>query len=130
MPTVPPLTQLLRPGDWLVLLLGGVLAAVCIGVFWRGDAHDAHAVVIRSGGKVVAQLSLLEDQHYRVVGPLGASEIEVRAQRARVAVDPSPRQLCVRQGWIARSGESAICLPNQLSIQIAGTVRLYDSLNF
>ena len=65
-----------------------------------------------------------------VPGPLGVSVIEIRPGRARVASDPGPRQYCVRQGWLVRPGEIAICAPNRVSVQIAGRTRAYDSLSY
>ena len=50
--------------------------------------------------------------------------------RARVVADPGPRQYCVRQGWLVRPGEIAICAPNRVSIQIAGRTKAYDSLSY
>jgi adenosylhomocysteinase len=44
--------------------------------------------------------------------------------------DPGPRQYCVRQGWLARPGEIAICAPNQVSVEIRGpTIRFLVLLN-
>jgi hypothetical protein len=75
------------------------------------------------------ELPLATNAVYAITGPLGVSEVEVRERRVRIARDPSPKQYCVKQGWLTRPGETALCLPNQVSIQIAGGVG-YDSLNF
>jgi len=48
-------------------------------------------------------------------------------RRVRVAADPSPRQLCVRQGWIPPGG-AAVCLPNRVSVENAAAG--YDTLNY
>ncbi len=90
---------------------------------------SARGVIVRSGGGIVRELPLATNAHYRVAGPLGVSEVEVRDRRVRIARDPSPKQYCVKQGWLSRPGEVALCLPNQVSIQIAGG-HVYDSLNF
>jgi hypothetical protein len=97
-------------------------------VLWQGGAGDK--VIIRSGGTVVAEASLLHDQDFAVKGPLGISKITIQQHRVRVASDPSPRQYCVKQGWLAHPGDSAICLPNQVSVEIAAAQKLYDSLNY
>jgi hypothetical protein len=56
------------------------------------------------------------------------SVIEVEAGRVRVAADPGPRQLCVRQGWLSHAGDIALCLPNQVSVELVGSKRRFDSL--
>lgn len=63
-------------------------------------------------------------------GPLGTTVITVEKRRVRVLADPGPRQYCVRQGWLSRPGEIAICAPNQVSVQVQGGREPYDSLGY
>lgn len=120
---------LLRPGDWVVLIGASAAAGWLALVLWSGDQR-AERVLVRQGGAQVAQLDLRRDQYFTVRGPLGLSSIEIKNGRVRVARDPSPRQYCVQQGWLTRAGETALCLPNQVSVQIAGAAHRYDSLNY
>ncbi|MDO9065270.1 MAG: NusG domain II-containing protein [Sulfuricella sp.] len=120
--------RLIKPGDWLVLLLGMIATAGLFASLWQGYAADK--AVVRSGGKIVAELSLSENRSFLAHGPLGTSRIEIRNRRARVAEDPSPRQYCVKQGWLSQAGEAALCLPNQTSLELTGAKKLYDSLNY
>jgi hypothetical protein len=122
------LQGLMKPGDWLVLLLGMSITAWLFAALWQG--HAADKAVIRSGGKIVAELSLSENRNYLAHGPLGTSRIEIHNRRARVAEDPSPRQYCVKQGWLSQAGEAALCLPNQVSLELTGAKRPYDSLSY
>ncbi|MHB8848624.1 MAG: NusG domain II-containing protein, partial [Burkholderiales bacterium] len=119
---------LIQRGDLAVLLIG-LLAVVVLGVhYWSASAGDR--VIIKRGGALFLSASLDRPFKVSVPGPLGVTKIEVLQQKARVLSDPGPRQLCVRQGWISRAGEVAICLPNQVSMEIVGRVRAYDSLNY
>lgn len=119
---------LIRRGDLGVLLIGIVAIVMLAAHFWTGSAGDR--LVIKRGGAVFLNASLARAFNVSVPGPLGVTKIEVLQQKARVLSDPGPRQLCVRQGWISRAGEVAICLPNQVSMEIVGRVRAYDSLNY
>jgi len=120
--------RLIRVGDWLVLLLCMIATAWLFATLWQG--HTADKAIVRSGGKVVAELSLMENRSYLAHGPLGNSRIEIHNRRARVAEDPSPRQYCVKQGWLSQAGEAALCLPNQISLELTGAKKLYDSLSY
>lgn len=116
----------LRSGDWLLLIVGAGF------VFWLGSrvwfSQPGETLVVRSAGRVVSELPLARDRVAIVPGPLGTTEIEIYHLRARIRADPGPRQYCVKQGWINHAGQSAICLPNQVSIEIGGTT--FDSLNY
>lgn len=118
----------IRPGDYLTLS-GGILFTVWISfTVWSGGIADT--ALIRSGGKVFREVPLSRDQEIEVPGPLGTSIVTIEKRKARISSDPSPRQYCVRQGWIQQAGEIAICLPNEVSVELAGGAKKYDSLNY
>lgn len=119
---------LIRRGDWAVLLSGILLVMVLSVHFWMSP--PGQRLIIKRGGVVFLTTSLAHAFNVNVPGPLGITRIEVLNHRARVSSDPGPRQLCVHEGWISRAGEVAICLPNQVSMEIVGQVRQYDSLNY
>ena len=118
----------IKPGDWLTLLLGSMCVALITLEMWGGDLADK--AIIRSGGRIFREVPLSRDQRIEVPGPLGISVINIQQHKARIASDPSPRQYCVRQGWLQQVGEIALCLPNQVSIELAGSRKRYDSLNY
>ena len=119
---------LIKLGDWLILGLSLVVVLSLFSYFWLSPAGQK--LIIKRGGVVFLSASLTRPFTVAVPGPLGLTQVEVVNQRVRVVSDPSPRQLCVRQGWISHEGEAAICLPNQVSVEIVGATRRYDSLNY
>jgi len=125
---VAHLRHAFKPGDWLTLLAGSLAVAMLAARIWNADIADT--VLIRSGGKVLLEAPLSRDRRIEVPGPLGTSIVTIEKGRARISSDPSPRQYCVRQGWLERSGEIAICLPNEVSIELTGGKKKYDSLNY
>jgi len=120
--------QHIRSGDWLIILAGAIFTVWLVGSVWFNGAADK--AVIRSGGKIFRELSLSRDLELDVPGPLGFSKILIHNHQARIASDPSLRQYCVRQGWLKQAGEAAICLPNQVSLELTGSVKRYDSLSY
>ena len=124
----PSALQHVKAGDWLTLLLGGIFVVALSSRVWNGDLADK--VVIRSGGKIFREVQLSRDQRIEVPGRLGTSIVNIRQRKARVVSDPGPRQYCVRQGWLQRAGEIALCLPNQVSVELVGRHKRYDSLNY
>jgi hypothetical protein len=127
-PNLMPHIEHIKPGDWLTLLAGALLTAFLASTLWQGGAADK--ALIRSGGKIFREAPLSRDQIIEVPGPLGISRIAIHNRQARIAADPSPRQYCVHQGWLKQAGEIAICLPNQVSLELSGGSKRYDSLNY
>lgn len=118
----------IKPGDWLTILFGGVCVALLTLKLWSGNLADK--AIIRSGGKIFREVPLSNNQKIEVRGPLGISIVSIQNRKARIASDPSPRQYCVRQGWLQQAGEIALCLPNQVSVEMVGSKKQYDSLNY
>lgn len=118
----------IKPGDWLVALAGMILVVSLFLTLW--NSGPGTKLIIRSAGKVVAESDLNSNRSFEIQGPLGMTLITVENRRVRVARDPSPRQYCVRQGWLSHAGEAALCLPNQVSVELAGAAKIYDSLSY
>lgn len=122
------MTSIVKPGDWLVALAGMALVAGLFLSLWSRAAGTT--LIIRSAGKVVAEADLAQNRNFEILGPLGTTVISVENRRVRVASDPSPRQYCVKQSWLSHAGETALCLPNQVSVELAGATKRYDSLSY
>lgn len=119
---------MLRAGDYVVLAAGGTVVVALALWAWGGGRGDT--AIIRAGGRIVHTAALTHVQNFAVAGPLGTTRIEVEPGRARVAADPSPRQLCVKQGWLTLAGQAALCLPNQVSLEIRGRSPTHDTLGY
>ena len=118
----------LKLGDILTILAGMLLVGFLFQNLWGKSA--ASGLIVRSGGKIVAETNLSKNREFEIQGPLGITRVTVEKRRVRVASDPSPRQYCVKQGWLSRAGETAMCLPNQISVELTGATKAYDSLSY
>lgn len=126
-----PWRTLLKPGDWLLLLVAALVVAVSYPVLWRGGVADR--AIVKRDGQLVTELALNAPRKYSVAGAIGTTVIEVQPGRARVLSDPGPRQYCVQQGWLTRANAVAICAPNHVTLQLAGRGGqngAYDTLNY
>jgi len=122
------LVKLLRPGDVLVLLAGIAGWVTLTASLWQsGPAAQAQ---VRRDGVLVAAYALNEDRTVTVAGPIGTTVIRIESGRARVVSDPGPRQYCVRQGWLTRPGEMALCAPNHISLTLTGGQPAYESMAY
>ncbi|MGD8430280.1 MAG: NusG domain II-containing protein [Ectothiorhodospiraceae bacterium] len=114
--------------DRVILALALALVAGLYVTIWQGG--DATAATIWVDGEQRTVLPLTRERTIRVSGVLGESVIQVGRGRIRVVSSPGPRKICVRAGWLRHPGESAICLPNRVVVQVVGDTPGYDGINF
>ena len=126
--SLAPWLRLVHAGDWLVFFAGAAVVAVSVPLFWQGGIADK--AIVRQDGQVFAEIDLRARRELQVPGPLGNTLIAIEPGRVRVVSDPGPKQYCVRQGWLMRPGEIAICAPNRVSVQVAGRTKVYDSISY
>ncbi len=115
-------------GDWFVLLAGVLCIFYLFQTLWTSE--HAAKVQIRLGDKIYATYSLNQQREVHIHGPIGDAIISISQGKARFSQSPCNNQYCVHQGWLSRAGQAAICLPNQISLELLGEAKLYDSLNY
>lgn len=121
-------TQEFLVGDWLVLITSTLCVIYLFQILWTNE--HAAKVQIRLGDKVYATYSLNQQREIHVHGALGDATISIAQGKARFAKSPCQTQYCVHQGWLTHAGQAAICLPNQISLELLGETKPYDTLNY
>ncbi|MFZ3088508.1 MAG: NusG domain II-containing protein [Methylotenera sp.] len=115
-------------GDWLTVIFSIVLIVFLFQTLW--SHQHATKVQIRLGNKIYATYNLNLQREVHVHGPIGDAVIHISQGKARFAKSPCHNQYCVHQGWLTHTGQVAICLPNQISLELIGEEKPYDSLNY
>ncbi len=83
-----------------------------------GDAAVALYAVIQNSDGFYQVLSLGEDATVTVTGSLGTNIIEVANGRVRCLESDCSNQTCVKQGWVSGRGQTVVCLPHKLIVQV------------
>ena len=115
-------------GDWFIITISLMLVIALFQSLWHSER--AAKLRIRQGDAIYATLSLDQERTLDIHGPLGNSRIVIHQGQVRFEHSPCPNQYCVHQGWLKRAGQVAICLPNQVSLELLGGEKAYDSLNY
>ena len=113
---------LTRADKILALVVG--LSVVGMVLYGRYTAEVGDVLIVELAGAAPATHALSDYGVLPVVGPLGASEIEIGPKGVRVLSAPCVHKICMRQGWMQRAGDVAACVPNGLVLRIAGTAPL------
>lgn len=83
-----------------------------------GDVAAALYAVIQNSDGFYQVLSLSEDATVTVTGSLGTNIIEVANRRVRCLESDCSNQTCVKQGWVSGRGQTVVCLPHKLIVQV------------
>lgn len=120
----------IRPliGDWLVIISSLVIVLFLFKTLWVH--RPASQLKIRLADKIIGTYDLNQTRELHIHGPRGEAIISISQGKVRFKQSPCNNQYCVHQGWLDRAGQVAICLPNQISLQLMGAKAPYDSLNY
>lgn len=102
-----------------LLLAALVLAAA--GVFWllsRPGGEGAYAVVTR-GGTEIGRYDLSKDVTVKL-GDQDYNLLQIQSGAAAIIQANCGDHTCVRTGWVSREGETIVCLPHELVVEIHG----------
>ena len=126
-----PLTnqsRLFKTADLLLLLI--VLPLIVSLYIHAWSDGPARLAAIRDHDGKTRQVSLHKKQTLVVAGRLGTSTLQVDDGRIRFIDSPCTKKICIHSGWLKHNGEVTACLPNRVSIRLAGIEPGFDSINF
>lgn len=115
----------LKKGDFFIIGLLILLSFIPIIVFSLNQVQSENATnqaVLKVDGQVVKQFSLTDhNQHFTYTYRNKNGEknvLEIQGNKVRMKKADCKDQICVRRGWISKSGESIVCLPHKVVIEI------------
>ncbi|MCQ2547199.1 MAG: NusG domain II-containing protein [Clostridia bacterium] len=110
----------------VVLIVLGLAASYLISF---GDELGSE-LKISSQGSLFGTYSLLEDQTIKVKTDDGHfNRVQIRDGQVSVDAADCTGQDCVHSHAISKGGETIVCLPNKLVLEITGGEKAYDSVS-
>lgn len=115
--------SLLRPWDGIIVVIFILLSFAPVLVFSLNRASSpTQEAVLSVDGKEIKTFDLSDNSQaytYRYEDKDGDYNlIEVKGNRIRIKEADCGDQICVRRGWIDQSGETIVCLPHKLLIEV------------
>lgn len=105
----------IRAADFILIFILLVIGCVPLFFFWGQPVGNQ--VVIRVDGQVYGVYSLKEDQ---TISLEDICDVVIESGCVFVRNPSCPDHLCEQMGKISTVGNSIVCLPNHLLIQITG----------
>ncbi len=100
---------------WIIIL--GV--AVALFLFLKFSANDGETVIVKVDKKEIARYDLNTDREVIIDGKDGGKNtLVIKDGKAYIKDATCPDKLCEHQGKVHMVGQSLICLPNRVVIEI------------
>lgn len=119
------LLDMMKAGDIILLVLLVILSFLPVIIFSINTASSGvedHTAVISADGEVIYEMTLADDgetETYEYTSEEGHQNIVVREGTEVEIHDANcTDQLCVRQGSISGVGETIVCLPHRVVVEI------------
>jgi len=122
----------LRLWDLLVLFIVILVASLSVLFFVIKGKEGSLVAVIRVDGKVYSEVSLSElSEPYEVSVSVEDGEVMVQLSPdgAEVISSPCKDKLCVNTGKLSKSGQSAVCLPERVSVELVSDFEAGSSVD-
>ena len=106
----------IKKKDWMLIVI--ILLAAGIAYLSHALLKDTASavVVVRVDGKIVGTFDLAEDKKVTINN--GSNVFIINNGKADMIEADCPDQLCVHQRPVSGSGESIICLPNRVVLEV------------
>ncbi|MBI5207975.1 MAG: NusG domain II-containing protein [Candidatus Firestonebacteria bacterium] len=97
-------------------------------LFWTDISPEF--VNIEIDGNPYKTLNIDKNSIVELKGITGIIRIEIKNKKVRIINSTCPNQICVKTGWIEKTGDILICLPNKLVVKISGIKEEIDAKSY
>lgn len=116
----------MKKRDWL-FITGCLVIGAALFFFLRIYKEEGNTAVVRVSGEVTATYTLAEDRRVLIEGKAGGTNtLVIENGTVRMTEASCPDKLCVHQGRVHLQGQTIVCLPNEVVIEILGTKKKED----
>lgn len=113
------------------IILAAALIAIGLAMsyFLSSGSSSGQELLISCGGERFGSYSLLEDREIVIERNNHINKITIDNGIVSMSFSDCHGQDCVKQADISKTGQSIICLPNQVVLEITGSSAEYDSIS-
>ena len=105
----------MNKNDIKLIIIMIISIIIFIPFFYKESGNKA---IVYYKNKEILNIDLNIDKTYEVNGNNGIVKIVVKDKKIKVYSENSPKHICSKQGYISKSYESIVCLPNEIVIKI------------
>lgn len=111
----------MKKWDWVIIIMLIVISLIPLGIILKNENFQGdYYVLISVNGEDYEKLELNKenDEVIRIENGNYVNEICINGREVYMKETNCPDRVCSRQGKISKVGESIVCLPNKIFIEI------------
>ncbi len=112
----------MKKKDVILISVVLVIALISFGIL-KFMQKDGKEVIVTMNGKMVYTTDLREDQVYKIPVKDGENVMEISDGKVRMKKADCPDQICKHHRAIEKSGETIVCLPHKVVIEISSDTK-------
>ncbi len=114
-----------------IILIGTILviALVSFLVLNLRSNHTGNTVIVSVSGEIYGKYPLNENRIIDVNENKGHNRIVINDGKVYMEEADCPDKYCVSQGKISKTGETIVCLPHKLSVEIKNQSEATDEID-
>ena len=100
----------------LVFCIALAVISAAVWAFMQNSSKNADGVNIYKDGKLVQSLPIDEDTEYQI----DSLKVKVENAAAFISESDCKCKTCIGFGKLSKAGQTAVCLPNKVTIELFG----------
>lgn len=104
----------------IILTASILIVAVVVFVAVLFVSQKGGYVEVKKDGEIIGKYPLSTNVTVEISGSIGYNLLMIEDGEAYIKSADCPDKLCVKRGKIDKNGETAVCLPNKVTVTVIG----------
>ena len=110
--------RILRKKDFILIFVVSLIIAGAFGVNYFVNTKNVDSIEIYMDNKLYKTYDINDKEEIKIKSKEGYNIVKIHDKGVEIIEASCPDKVCIHQGFITKSSESIVCLPNKVHIKI------------
>ncbi|WP_223895595.1 NusG domain II-containing protein [Lactobacillus helsingborgensis] len=117
----------LKPGDFLIVIILLIISFTPFFMVHNSKKEGNQVIaIVKVNNRQVKKLSLDHDQKWQYQRDGKINIVQVKNHKIRTIDANCKDQVCVKEGWKSKSGDTIVCLPHKFLVELKNENQIDD----
>lgn len=108
----------MRKKDFILIFVVSLIIAGAFGVNYFVNTKNLDSIEIYMDNKLYKTYDINDKEEIKIKSKEGYNIVKIHDKGVEIIEASCPDKVCIHQGFITKSSESIVCLPNKVHIKI------------